>query len=739
MRRWVTIAFVTSVTAVVLACLLAQGGTGEARGTVLDQAGAPIAGAVVRDPDRPGCEARTDASGRFSLTCADPAGSVAVSAAGFHPVRVPVESLHAPAAPPIVLAPAAYREEVIVTASRDERRTTSPAAPVSVIQASDLALAPPVPIDDVLRSVPGFTLFRRSSSRVANPTAQGASLRGLTASGAGRLLVLADGVAVNDPFGGWAYWNRVPVAAIDRIEVVRGGASDLYGADALAGVVQILTARPRERSARIELSAAPRETGRASLFAGLARHGWEATLAGEAATTDGYILVPEDERGPVDTPAGGRSHVLRGEVGYRWSNGLFVRGSGDAYGERRDNGTPLQTNSTDLRQARLTAGGDLAGGRWRISGQAAEQTYRQVFSAIADDRATERLVLQQRVPASQHGLSLEWSGTAWGVDWLVGGDTRDTAATNHEQGYTFTGAPRTPTATPAFQRHSGAFAQVTAQPSSRVSVSAGVRSDVRQRNRDEGWLDGDSAFSPRFSAAWTPSSWAVVRGSIGWSFRSPTLNERYRGFRVGDIQTLPNESLAPERLRTVEGSLLVSASRGSLRTTIFRGDLDDAIANVTLEVTPDLILRRRENVGGVRTIGVELEGEWQLATRATLVGSAALLDSDFVDDPDLAGLRVPQVPAWQTAIGVRAVGPWQTILAAHLRAFGDQFEDDLNTLVLRAGSVVDVTALRPLSRRATIFVSVENLFDVGYDVGRTPVRTIGHPVTAHAGVRFSVW
>ena len=62
------------------------------------------------------------------------------------------------------------------------------------------------------------------------------TLRGVSGSGASRTLVLADGVPLNDPFGSWVYWNRVPLAAIDRVEVVRGGAGDLYGADALGGV-----------------------------------------------------------------------------------------------------------------------------------------------------------------------------------------------------------------------------------------------------------------------------------------------------------------------------------------------------------------------------------------------------------------------------------------------------------------------------------------------------------------------
>ena len=56
--------------------------------------------------------------------------------------------------------------------------------------------------------------------------------------------MLANGIPLNDAFGGWVYWDKVPQAAIDRIEVQRGSGTDLYGADAVGGVVQILTVRP---------------------------------------------------------------------------------------------------------------------------------------------------------------------------------------------------------------------------------------------------------------------------------------------------------------------------------------------------------------------------------------------------------------------------------------------------------------------------------------------------------------
>src|SRR6202043_127691 len=118
--------------------------------------------------------------------------------------------------------------------------TVENATSVTILSAQDLDTTAAFGTDDILRQVPGFSLFRRTTSRAANPTTEGVSLRGRGASGASRALVLSDGFPLNDPFGGWVYWDRVPRASISSIEVASGGASHLYGSDALGGVINIL-------------------------------------------------------------------------------------------------------------------------------------------------------------------------------------------------------------------------------------------------------------------------------------------------------------------------------------------------------------------------------------------------------------------------------------------------------------------------------------------------------------------
>jgi len=115
-----------------------------------------------------------------------------------------------------------------------------------------LRSSPQPTLDDTLRNVPGFSLFRRSGSRIANPTSQGVSFRGIGASGASRALVLFDGIPMNDPFGGWVYWSRIPLLGVEQMEVVHGGGSSVWGNYALGGVINVITGP--SRTADIELT-----------------------------------------------------------------------------------------------------------------------------------------------------------------------------------------------------------------------------------------------------------------------------------------------------------------------------------------------------------------------------------------------------------------------------------------------------------------------------------------------------
>ena len=143
-----------------------------------------------------------------------------------------------------------------------------------------------------------------------------------------------------------------------------------------------------------------------------------------------------------------------------------------------------------------------------------------------------------------------------------------------------------------------------------------------------------------------------VTSSAYRAFRAPTLNELYRTFQVGDVVTLANDQLVAESVEGVEAGFLAGGGSLSLRATVFRMHLGDTVANVTLSAQPGLITRQRQNLGSVRSQGVEVDAE---ARAGRVVFSLGWLRADaevrsFAADPTLVGLQVAQSPLNQ-AVG----------------------------------------------------------------------------------------
>lgn len=716
------------------------------RGVVFDAAGAPVIAEIHAGRAEEPVVGRSDGSGRFAV--APPAGAarLVVTAPGFAPVTIdlPVADAGAARATPlrIVLQPASLAEQVTVTAGRRELRGADTPAAAATITAADLLSSAALGADDALRNTPGFTLFRRSSSRAANPTTQGVTLRGLSASGASRTLVLAGGVPLNDPFGGWVYWGRVPQAAIERIEIVRGGMSDLYGADAVGGVINIIPWQATRASARGSVEAGSLDTNRVSLFSGARRGRVDGSVAVERLSTEGAPIVAESARGPIDTPAGVTSRSLQLAAGLRGPRDIRFDLRGQTFAEDRENGTPLQTNDTNQRQLALRVSGAAGGGMWQAQGYGIRQTYDQSFSSVGADRASEALTQRQRVPSDMTGASGEWFRGWSRAVLLVGAETRRVSGATTETRFV-SGQPQPATSAGGTQETIAAFTQVTVTPTPRLTLVGGARLD-HWENRGRFTDDSQSRtpVSPRVDASFALTSTARVRGAFYRAFRSPTLNELYRNFRAGDSLTQANPELAAERLTGGEASFLWTPSRHSLRATWFVTGLDDAIANVTISSTPTLITRQRQNAGAIQARGLELEGDWRVSSTFTVSGMMTVTRSQFDGGaptsggaPTLDGLDVPQVPRYAGGVSLRYVDPRWLTASLQVRAIGRQFEDDRNTLVIDRATTVDLFVSRELLRGAQLFVAVENLLDAEIPVGRLPVPTVGLPRVARLGVR----
>jgi len=597
-------------------------------------------------------------------------------------------------------------DSITVTATRTETRLADTPASVVVLDKKTIDDSPSMTIDATLRQVPGFTLFRRSGSRSANPTSQGVSLRGVGASGASRALVLDDGIPLNDAFGGWVYWGRVSSLSLDRIEVLRGGASDLYGSGAMSGVVQFV--RRRDAALSVDVSGGSERTGEASIYVGQPY----VRLAADLFSTHGYVIVAPESRGSVDIHATARHSNVDATVA---RGGFFVRAS--HFEESRNNGTPLQTNDTTLTQ--IAAGADV--GALSVRAYGSDQEYAQVFTAIAANRNSERLTVDQRVPSRSRGGSAQYAHAIGARNAVVvGADARDVKGASDET------QPTSHTRVGGHQRSTSAFAEDVIDVSSRLNLTAAIRfDDVALASRR------DTAWSPRIAALFRATDRLSLTASAYKAFRAPTLNELYRSFRVGNVLTNANENLGPERLEAFE----LGARYMNVRATAFVMNVDDTIANVTLSATPTLITRQRRNLGSTRTRGLELESDWRVADRWRI--STGYLYSDAnVTSGTLEGKRLPQVPRNQASAQLIFTPPRGTF-SLQTRWSAMQFDDDLNQLPLRGFTAVDFFASIPLRKATAITLSAENVFDRRVEVSATPVITLDAPRTIRVGVRYT--
>lgn len=659
-----------------------------------------------------------------------------------------------------MLQPQGVSEQVTVTDARLPLETDAAASSALRLSADQLLSAPGVTLDDRLRDVVGFQLFRRTSSMVANPTTQGTSLRGLGSTAASRTLVLSDAVPLTDAFGGWVHWNEIPELAIESITVARGGASDLYGSSAIGGVVEVAPVTPERSAGALDLAGGSEGTSSLNGLGTLTAGPWRALAATSLVHSDGYILVAPAFRGPVDTAS--EVHSQTGRVELRRQIGVsadaFLRGN--LLNEARANGTPDQTNATRLWT--YAAGGDWSPTerqRAVLRAFGDRQGYRQSFSSVAADRATETLTRLQRVPYDQFGGSAQWAGSLRTLAWVAGADLADTRATDAETPVR-SGILQPPTIISARQRQTGGYGELlwqtqaaqhagldlrhgwSAALSGRVDRfrSFNAQSSVGSTTTSLPGID-ETIFDPRLGLTKQLTGGVSLNASVFRAFRGPTMNELYRTGQVGQQITLANPELHSERATGFEAGALAGSGRwGSVRGSYFWTEINRPIAALTLSSTATSVTQMRENLGQLRSRGITVEWQLHPATWMELTGGYQLAVSTvtrFDPQTSLVGTWTPQVPRNTATAQARfARERWGTLLL-DLRTSGRQFDSSGNTFKLRSFTALNAFAEHRLGHSVSVYASALNLFDRSIDAGRTPVLTLAQPRTVLAGIRLS--
>jgi outer membrane receptor protein involved in Fe transport len=689
----------------------------------------------------------------------------------------------APAAPTV-------QQSITVTADRGLAGITDSAASIAVLSQQQLQQEPGLTLDDHLHQVAGFQLFRRTSSWTANPTSQGLSLRGLGSTAASRTLVVSDQVPLNDPFGGWIHWDEIPTLAIRQVELLRGGAADLYGSSAIGGVVEIVPVaplfiapspvapspvspspvtplpvtplstaptQPHSFAFAADVSGATENSALEDALLAAVTHRVATLGAFTGLTTGGYITTAPTLRGSVDRPSNVTSQSGRLELHTPPLSSPFTAFLlGNILNESRSNGTPGQTNATRLWRTIGGVDDDLARTHLVLRAYGSRESYRQSFSAIAANRDSETLTRLQRVPLDEFGSVLQAArAIAPNLTAALGADLRDIRATDDETAV----ATGITTSTSARQREIGGYEDTIWQPGP-WSLSGSIRVDsFRTFNAHQTLSNSASSTllpeldelfaSPRLGLVFRPPARKLAHhlaltGTAFRAFRGPTMNELYRTGQVGQQTTLANDALLAERATGFEFGGELASRAGHLRATYFWTEVNRPISAVLLSQTATTQTLQRQNLGQIRSHGIMLEAHterwrgfdasfgYQLA-----IATVTAFNSSSPDQANLTGNWIPEVPRESITSALNYSAP--RIASFHVIASyeGQEFDDAANQFLLHPYARFDLSAERALPHGLALFASAQNLLNRTIDAGRTPILTLAPPRLVQAGLRYN--
>ena len=610
---------------------------------------------------------------------------------------------------------------IIVTGEGLPATPATPAYDTQVIGKEQLVATASGRLEDALASVAGFQQFRRSDSRSSNPSAQGATLRALGGNATSRALVLLDGVPMADPFFGFIPFSALAPERLESVRVTRGGGSGPFGAGALAGTIELESAKPgsaRELGGHFYVN----DRGETETAAHLSRAlgAGYATVAGRWDRGRGFYTTPEADRVAASAPAAYDSWSIESRGLAPIGGDMELQARALIYDDRRT----LRFEGADSSSSGQDASVRLVGrGEWAFDALAYVQSRNFTNTVISATRFVP--VLDQRnTPSSGIGGKIELRPPLGERHVLrVGADVRRSTGQLYETALSaFTGAVTQRREAGGSNTNFGIFAEDDVTFGA-LTITGGARLD-RYLIRDGFFEARDSAglllqrdsFPDRAGWATSFRGGAVLaaapaldlRAAAYSGLRLPTLNELYRPFVVFPVTTQANAALDVERLEGVEVGLDYEAAQGiALSLTAFDNRVSDAIANVTL----DPVTRQRQNIEAIRARGIEASIRVE---RGPFGLEASLAANDArAQEAGAAfdGKRPAQTPSLAAAARASYRFGRAGLVSASLRHVARQFEDDLESDILPAVTTIDAFAQLPLSRRFFLVMRAENLTD----------------------------
>jgi len=632
--------------------------------------------------------------------------------------------------------------EVVVTATKTERVIEDVPASVTLIKKEDIEKTTARYVDDVLRNEAGIDVDRGKGG-LSSPSTH-VRMRGFSHSRA--VVVMRDGVPVNRAICGGVKWDEVPVDIVEKIEVVRGAGSSLYGSGAMGGVINIFTKEPEEKF-------------KVSLEEGYGTYNtWESntSVSGPLGEKLGYVLDYNHLETDGFIPYCGTDAVFKKASidNYREADNVFAKlvyGIDDASSlslthSYWDDEVSMgrEYNHKDFKRNRTILGYKSKGETFDITANVFYLD--EEFVDYLDHKAyfqCGKLAQVRHRPGKDTGFNLSLSfpltesqvfTTGLDYRWAKMKDLLDgkfKKGTNFKDGYELAEGKQHRAS--IFVEDEINFDKLIFNLSARADwyksydgyhykkVAGIVEEDEEYSSKD------DWEFNPKIGAVYHLSEATTLRGSIGRAFQMPYLYSLYATTECPPgKENVGNPDLDPEYTMAYElGIDQKIGENATIRLTGFYNDIDDYMETPYWKTTSGKKQYKWSNIDEVVTAGVELEGEYKLTPEISLFANYTYLETKinkFNDPPGASqgslytssaykGNELPDQARHKVNWGLTYSNPKILTVSLKCRYVGSRFDDLENTKKLESYLTADLLLSRKITDFMELSLEINDLFD----------------------------
>lgn len=579
-------------------------------------------------------------------------------------------------------------EEVVVTATKTKQQVKDIAGNVTVITSNEIKESGAGTVDQLLSAQSGIDVagggFPGSRPRM--------DVRGLPGNyGAQRVLVLMDGRPVNEEYLGDVDLRLLPTDNIERIEIVRGPASALYGSNAVGGVINIITkSRTDKEIASLNTTVGSFNTYRTALSHGMQLKDMDYLVTAGELNTDGYLANSDG------TPKNWQAQDTSLKTNWKLADNsslMFSAGNSDGKAREENFIRGIAVNYLNL----------VYRNSWSIAGKAdfTARLYRNgldqelewkafPFTGRYDQFSTGIQLQQSLRPVNKHLVTFGIDAKKEDVLVREANGVIDEAINSQaiyvQDEMTFGGAG-----------------------SRAIIGTVGLRYDRHEEFGGE--------VSPRIGAVYHLNDRTALHLAVGKAYRAPSVSDMFLPTTpYGPVTFEGNPNLKPETLWSIEAGADYKFNKDlSGRMTLSQSTLKDAWDHMR---DPDTIYRPH-NVTRMAVNAIEAEMKYQVIEPLGLFANYTLNNAVYKEaesNPAIEGNRVEEIPLNRGNLGLRFQANNTTVLNLKTAVTGPRYTDPENNRANKLGqyAATEISVMSEINKNSSFFISVHNLFDRQY-------------------------